>query len=312
MAGTLLSLPKAAALNAGQAVPGAKLYTYLTGTTTPANTYTTPDLTVAHDNPVVADSGGSFEPVYLDASLGRYRLKLTDSNDVQLWQVDTVPSENNTSQSYTVSGDAPYIDLVETGVTANEGGWRIRVNGEELSIALMNDAKSVFTNVLRIWNRSGTATADVTLSNLIVSGAAEFDGLVTFDGAVAGAPTVTSGSFTPTWAGFSSAPTGDISWQKIAGPVGSLVMLYFPSTATGTSNATDCSLTSLPSTIRPLTDSAARYPCVVVDSGARVAGSFGFGTPAGTLNFAVGTSFTGFTNSGSKGFPPASVLIYGI
>lgn len=312
MAGTLFSVPKQAPLDNGDVVPGAKLYFFLTGTTTPANVYTTPALSVAHDNPVEADADGVFAPIYLDPSNGQYRVRLTDSNDVQLWQVDTVPSENNTSQSYTVSGDAPYIDLVETGVTANEGGWRIRVNGEELSIALMNDAKSVFTNVLRIWNRSGTATADVTLSSLIVSGAAEFDGLVTFDGAVAGAPTVTSGSFTPTWAGFSSAPTGDISWQKITGPIGSLVMLYFPSTSTGTSNATDCSLTSLPSTIRPLTDSAVRYPCIVVDNGARVAGSFGFGTPAGTLNFAVGTSYTGFNNPGTKGFPPATILTYGI
>jgi hypothetical protein len=299
-------------LDNGDVVPAGKLYFYLTGTSTPANVYTTPALDVAHSNPVEADSEGVFPPIYLDSSNGQYRVKLTDSSGVQIWQVDTVPSENSTSQSYTVTGDAPYIDLIETGVTANEGGWRIRVNGEELSIALMNDAKSVFTNVLRVSNRSGTTSADVTLANLLVSGAAEFDGTAQFDGAVTNVPSISSGSFTPTWAGFSSAPTGNISWQKITGPVGSLVMLFFGATSTGTSNATDMSLTSLPSTIRPLTDSATRYPCVLVDNGARIQGSFGFGTPAGTLNFAADTNYSGFTAASSKGVPPLTALIYGI
>lgn len=46
---------------------GAKWYFYATGTTTPLSVYTTAALNVAHANPVVADSGGQFAPIYFDA-----------------------------------------------------------------------------------------------------------------------------------------------------------------------------------------------------------------------------------------------------
>lgn len=51
---------------------GAKWYFYATGTTTPQAVYTTAALTTTHSNPVVADAGGKFAPIYFDASL-QYR-----------------------------------------------------------------------------------------------------------------------------------------------------------------------------------------------------------------------------------------------
>jgi hypothetical protein len=79
-------------LDNGDVVPAGKLYFYLTGTSTPANVYTTPALDVAHSNPVEADSEGVFPPIYLNPSVWQYRVKLTDSSGVQIYQVDTVPS----------------------------------------------------------------------------------------------------------------------------------------------------------------------------------------------------------------------------
>ncbi len=50
--------------------PGAKLFFYETGTTTPQNTYSQSDLAIGHvnTNPVVADANGLFGPIYLLAS----------------------------------------------------------------------------------------------------------------------------------------------------------------------------------------------------------------------------------------------------
>ena len=55
---------------------GAKIHFYLTGTTTPTDTYQASSGGSAHANPVVADSAGLFAPIYInDAILTRAVLK---------------------------------------------------------------------------------------------------------------------------------------------------------------------------------------------------------------------------------------------
>ena len=71
-----------------QVFAGAKLTFYKSGTTTKQDTYTDSDLTVAHTNPVVADSAGYFDPIYLDGSLPDYKCVLSDSEDTILQSVD--------------------------------------------------------------------------------------------------------------------------------------------------------------------------------------------------------------------------------
>jgi len=92
------------AVDGGEALPGAKLYFYQTGTTTDQNVYQEAALSSTHAQPVVADSDGQFADIWLnpDASVD-YRVRLTDSNDVQIWQVDDVPRyrENFDSGSFT-------------------------------------------------------------------------------------------------------------------------------------------------------------------------------------------------------------------
>ena len=61
--------------------PGAKLYFFQSGTSTPQNTYQDADLTTPHANPVVAGSDGYFAPIFLDPSLPDYRVTLKDSAD---------------------------------------------------------------------------------------------------------------------------------------------------------------------------------------------------------------------------------------
>jgi len=78
---TIFTNPIALALDtAGNRISGAKMYSRLSGTTTPTNTFSDSLLTTPHTNPVVADSAGKFPIVYLNASVN-YRFIFTDGVD---------------------------------------------------------------------------------------------------------------------------------------------------------------------------------------------------------------------------------------
>lgn len=87
--GTLLINPRLQALDAnGNALSGALLYTYAAGTSTPLATYSDVSLTTANANPVVADSGGFFGPVYQSAA--SYKIVLKTAAGVTVWSQDNV------------------------------------------------------------------------------------------------------------------------------------------------------------------------------------------------------------------------------
>jgi hypothetical protein len=71
------------------ALSGAKFYFYVSGTTTPATVYTSDARTTAASNPVVADSGGLFAPIYLDPTV-TYRAILKDSAGTVIQDVDPI------------------------------------------------------------------------------------------------------------------------------------------------------------------------------------------------------------------------------
>lgn len=75
----------------GNVYAGAKLYFYLTGTTTPVDTYADSGLLTPNANPVVADANGLFASIYLDNSTV-YKAVLKTSADVTVWTVDPLTS----------------------------------------------------------------------------------------------------------------------------------------------------------------------------------------------------------------------------
>lgn len=84
----------------GVAYSGARLFAYITATSTPQNTYSNSTLVTPNANPVVADGDGLFGDIYLDASLPKYKFICKTSvadGDVTLWTVD--PYEPNPSQA---------------------------------------------------------------------------------------------------------------------------------------------------------------------------------------------------------------------
>jgi len=88
MSGTLLAMPVLRAVDqSGAPMAGAQLQFYLTGTTTPANVYSSSALSTPLSNPVVADSGGLFAPIYLDPTVV-YRCQLLSASGALVRDID--------------------------------------------------------------------------------------------------------------------------------------------------------------------------------------------------------------------------------
>lgn len=271
----------------GVALPGAKLYTRQTATSTPQNTYQDIGLTTPHANPIVADAAGFFAPIYFDPSLPDYRLKLTDANDVQVWQLDDIPSNQNTSQQFRLKHTAPTLIFEETDATADNQKWRIQVNGEQFSIDIGNDAESSWTTLLT-FDRTGTVVDSMNFAGQYL----KVQGLTT-------ATQENTSYGTVTLTGVTTTVTGSVTVRR----TGTKVTLILPALS-GTSNATSMTITGLAGLN---TSSGGVLLCRVIDNGTTQLGTVTVGS--NSLAFGVGASGGVFTGSGTKGIP-AQLLIF--
>jgi hypothetical protein len=85
----MMPMPRQQFTNNGAPLSGGFLYTWAAGTSTPLATYhidTLGSLT-ANTNPVILDVNGSAEVRLLPQA---YKMQLTDSNNVQIWQIDQI------------------------------------------------------------------------------------------------------------------------------------------------------------------------------------------------------------------------------
>ncbi len=140
--------------------------------------------------------------------------------------------------------------------------------------------------------------------------------LTNFSG-LGGAITVTTGTYEPTWTGFSVSPTLDARWTLYANNVSNanefaLHRFIAVGSPTGTSNANTMTIDNLPADITPTagiaSDRMALYANVTDNGTFGILGlavadlnnvlAFGISTTASAF---VGFSFTGFTASGNKG-----------
>lgn len=78
MAGAFSPITRFILTDNGVPVAGAKLYTWLSRTSTPSPVYTTAALDVEHTNPVIADASGMFPAIYTGARA--YRTLVTDAD----------------------------------------------------------------------------------------------------------------------------------------------------------------------------------------------------------------------------------------
>lgn len=109
--GALTPIVRWFATKNGVAAPGAQLFTWLSGTSTPQPVYNNADLdpSHAHTNPVVADSAGLFPVMYLAAV--SYRMLMTDADGVTIMPAqDDVYNftQSALAQTVTIDAETPY------------------------------------------------------------------------------------------------------------------------------------------------------------------------------------------------------------
>ena len=110
MAGTPMPAPRQQFLdNNGAPLAGGKLYVYLAGTTTPADTYSDSALTTPNTNPVILDSAGR-AVVYLDATV--YKSGLKTPADVTIYTQDNVPGVPGFGSAGDTTGTAGTLSCV--------------------------------------------------------------------------------------------------------------------------------------------------------------------------------------------------------
>lgn len=148
----------------GAPLAGGKVYTYISGTSTPKNTYTTSTGLVTNANPVILDSRGEAS-IWLDTDAA-YRFRIDDSNDVTIRTVDgVIGMQSVTSGGVTLGGDLnignysivdastnEYIKFVATSSAINEMTVTNATTGNAPSIA----ATGGDTNVGLILKGKGT------------------------------------------------------------------------------------------------------------------------------------------------------------
>ena len=112
----LLALPLYRLTDANNVIiPSGRLYSFLTGTTTPAATYTTSALSVSHGDYVQANSAGLLPPIYLDPTVSyRFQVRATPyASAVSGMDFDPVTAAGAASITFTQAGTGAVATTVE-------------------------------------------------------------------------------------------------------------------------------------------------------------------------------------------------------
>lgn len=172
---------------------GGKLYVYDAGTSTPTDFYTTSALSVAHANPLSADSGGLFANCFFAA--GDYKLKFTTSAGVTVLEIDNYHVEEEGTQI-----DFPtVVKTANFTVTAADRGKVFLVDASGGNIAVSADSETLgsgFPFFIADRGASGTTTIAGT-------------GAQTVDGAA-------SVSISNQYSAIGFVSVGAAGWQSIA------------------------------------------------------------------------------------------------
>jgi hypothetical protein len=164
----------------GHPLPGAKMYFYEPGTSTPKDTYSDEALTTPNTNPVIADSQGQFGDIFLS---GNYRVNLTDADDVNqpdypaeitavldtasavlLTGAQTVAGEKTFTDKVAVKMNTPIYELEENDGPSNNRLYQIIAASEQFALRLANDDRDSFTTFL-IVDRTGNVVDTITLGS---------------------------------------------------------------------------------------------------------------------------------------------------
>lgn len=186
MAGRLIGAWNPALDSTGIALSGAKLHTYVAGTTTPKQTFADAGLTVPLANPIAADSAGRFPEIW-SADGGTYDLQWATSADVNLKLFEDIQALGSTASGAVMRdfgadgkfniesrGGVTYIEAGDpdpdnTGGSLTLQGWA-GTEGDTLNLNFVN-VEARGSNVLRAAdNLSDVGSAASARANLGVDG----------------------------------------------------------------------------------------------------------------------------------------------
>jgi hypothetical protein len=206
------------------------------------------------------------------------------------------------------AGDVSYIRITHDGTNAILQSGKSGSGGVAKDLLVKTGSGATTAITVSATTQAVTFAAAVTASTtLVVTGVATFNGGLNV--------TSTAGTFyeedtwTATLTGCTTSPTVTARFVR----TGNKVTLYIPS-VTGTSNSTACTITGMPSSIRP---ARTMQPVVaeVEDAGVFMGGSFSIAT-SGVItltrqkDFTTGQTGT-FTNSATtKGLSSAAIVSY--
>lgn len=216
MASLLPSIRYRVVTDAGAPIPGAKVYTYAAGTSTPKASYTSSTAGVANANPVIADARGE---VLMWLS-GAYKIVIRDADDNLIDEEDNVVdlTSGGTFATPTFTGTVTYSGTTMTwsGNPTHSGNHtfsgNVTVNGNIAIGNASSDTLTIAPNAVTWTNgatHSGAHTwsgAQICSSTLAVTGATTLNGAVTLGDAAADTITVNgtpaglivAGTYTPT------------------------------------------------------------------------------------------------------------------
>lgn len=150
----------------GAPYAGGSLYFYVTGTDTPANTYSDSTLVTANANPVALDSAGRAGDVFLDPAV-TYKVVLKDAAGVEVWTHDPVKDP--------AAGVSAAFQVYNGDPNGNVSGTAGAIGGSSAS-----SIYDITNGVLWICTTTGDAASTVwTQVGAVLSGAVRITGVLT-------------------------------------------------------------------------------------------------------------------------------------
>jgi hypothetical protein len=161
----------------GLPLSGARWLFYLTGTLVPAPIYTSFERDTEHTNPVIADAGGLFAPIYLDPTI-TYRAVLATAEGIHIQDIDpyTATGSGSGGKGFILAED--YLDgaedegaaLIAAAAAAKISGYELRINSafESYREITFDGIRVTFTpnGLIRVPNQLyATTTQDVLVGS---------------------------------------------------------------------------------------------------------------------------------------------------
>ncbi|TXH48463.1 MAG: hypothetical protein E6Q97_24785 [Desulfurellales bacterium] len=157
--------------NLGDVLAGGYIQFYLTGTTTPQDTYSNAALSTPNTNPVVLDQAGRpTVRIFLDPSVA-YKVELYDANDQLIWTGDPVADPAaNVSAAITVYNGNPNGNVAGNAGSVGGSGasaiWDISNNLLYICTTTGDAATAVWTQVGAQLAGAISFTSDITPASL--------------------------------------------------------------------------------------------------------------------------------------------------